>query len=139
MHQVRIAKGFTLIEVMVVVAIVAILASIAYPSYREQVARSRRADAKAQLLDRAQWMERQYSVAGAYPTTLPTAQAFTGTTASMYTASIASGSTTSAFTLEATPVTTGTMANDRCGTFRVTNTGTTTVSASGLDVECWQK
>ena len=55
------ATGFTLIEVMIVVAIVAILSSIAYPSYKEYVAKSRRAEAKATLMAGQQWMERFYS------------------------------------------------------------------------------
>jgi len=53
--------GFTLIEVMVVVVIVGILASIAYPSYRESVAKSRRAAAKTTLIASQQWMERFYT------------------------------------------------------------------------------
>lgn len=59
-------KGFTLIEVMITVAIVSILAAIAYPSYVEHVFRSRRADAKATLLELAQTMERNYLVSTTY-------------------------------------------------------------------------
>ncbi len=54
-------KGFTLIELMITVAIVAILASIAYPSYKEYVAKSRRAEARSVLMAAQQWMERFYS------------------------------------------------------------------------------
>lgn len=46
-------RGFTLIELMIVVAIIAVLASVAYPSYKEYVARSRRAEARAVLLLRS--------------------------------------------------------------------------------------
>ena len=53
--------GFTLIEVMIVVAIVAILAAIAYPSYLESVRKSKRAEARAQLMEAAQYMQRFYS------------------------------------------------------------------------------
>jgi type IV pilus assembly protein PilE len=54
-------KGFTLIEMMVVVAVIAILASIAYPSYKEFVAKAKRAEVSAMLASAQQWMERFYS------------------------------------------------------------------------------
>ncbi len=60
------ARGFTLIELMIVVAVIAILAAIAYPSYQDSVRKSRRADAKAALLDLAQFMERNYTTANRY-------------------------------------------------------------------------
>ena len=53
--------GFTLIEVMIVVAIVAILSAIAFPSYQESVRKSKRADARTQLLEASQHMQRFYS------------------------------------------------------------------------------
>ena len=53
--------GFTLIELMIVVAVIAILASIGYPSYAEYVAKSRRAAMTATLLQGQQWMERFYT------------------------------------------------------------------------------
>lgn len=54
-------SGFSLIELMIVVVIVAILGSIAYPSYLNQVTQSRRADAQAVLMEAAQFMERFYT------------------------------------------------------------------------------
>ncbi len=62
----RKARGFTLIELMIVVVIVAILASIALPSYQEQVRKSRRADAKAALMELSGFMERFYAANGRY-------------------------------------------------------------------------
>jgi type IV pilus assembly protein PilE len=60
------AKGFTLMELMIVIAIVAILAAIAYPSYQSQIRASRRADAQAALMGLAQAMERDFTLKGTY-------------------------------------------------------------------------
>ncbi len=63
-------RGFTLIEIMIVVAIVGILAAIAYPSYQDSVRKSRRADAKTALLEVAQLEERFFSVNNQYSAVL---------------------------------------------------------------------
>ena len=65
MHQ----RGFTLVEIMVVLAIVMTLAAIAMPSYTENINRSKRAEAKAQLLEAAQFMQRFYSQNDSYAQT----------------------------------------------------------------------
>lgn len=59
-------SGFTLIEVLVTVAIVGILAAIAYPSYTNQIAKARRAEIQAELMALAQFMERIYTETGCY-------------------------------------------------------------------------
>lgn len=59
-------KGFTLIEMMIVVAIIGILAAIAYPSYQQQIRQSRRADAQAALVSLAGAMERIFSQSNSY-------------------------------------------------------------------------
>ncbi len=59
-------RGFTLIEVLIVVAIIGILTAIAYPSYVEYVERGRRNDAKAVLLEASQYMERYFTERGTY-------------------------------------------------------------------------
>lgn len=142
-------RGFTLIEVMVVVAIIAILAAIGYPAYTEQVARSRRADAKAALLEAAQWMEREFSVSGSYErkgdgSTLNNAQLLAaplqalGPTAQYYTIGFAAAPTARTFTINMVP--TGAMTNDRCGTLSVDQAGARGVTGSGVTVaECWNK
>lgn len=62
----RTCRGFTLIELMIVVAIVAILASLAYPSYQEYVRRAARAEARAAILQMVQLQERNFTDRGAY-------------------------------------------------------------------------
>ena len=59
-------KGFSLIELMIVIAIIGILASISYPSYRDYIMRARRTDGKVALLDTAQRIERYYSENNTY-------------------------------------------------------------------------
>ena len=61
MKKIKLQKGFTLIELMITVAIIGILASVAYPSYREYVNKSRRVQAKTTLVAAQQWMERFYT------------------------------------------------------------------------------
>jgi type IV pilus assembly protein PilE len=60
------SSGFTLIEIMVAVALVAVLASIAIPSYSAYVVRGQRAAAKAALEQTAQFLERNYTTSGCY-------------------------------------------------------------------------
>lgn len=62
----RFGGGFTLIEVMIVVAIVAILSAVAYPSYLEYVRRGARSEARAAMLKMAQYQERNFSDRGVY-------------------------------------------------------------------------
>ena len=62
----RRARGFTLIELMIAVAVVAILAAVSYPVYTDQVRKSRRAQAKADLVEYAQLAERFHTVNNTY-------------------------------------------------------------------------
>src|SRR5215211_5291314 len=62
------ARGFTLIEIMIAVAIVALLAAIAFPSYQENVLRGKRTEGKAALLKTMQLEERWYTVNNTYTT-----------------------------------------------------------------------
>ena len=133
----RLGAGFTLIELMIVVAVVAILAAIAVPSYQEQVRKSRRAQAKADMVEYAQMAERYFTVNNTYvgfalPTTQSPREA--GATA-RYTLALNPAPTVSTFTITAT--TQGTQSSDRCGNLGVTNTGVKTKTGGAPFSECW--
>lgn len=135
------ASGFTLIELMIVVAVIAILAAVAMPSYTEYVRRTHRAHARSALLQAAQWMERVATAQGQYPTTLLSGLEIVE--GGRYQVSlVAAASSTTAFELIATRVNSGGNASDRCGDFTLTNTGAKGIenAANGMTVaECWDR
>ena len=116
-------RGFTLIELMVTVAIIAILAAIAYPSYQDSVRKSRRTDAKNALTQAMANMERYYTEKNTYVTTIcggtplicPGSCGGGGactSTEGNYTITLAPVPTATTFTILATPVLGGTQTLD---------------------------
>ncbi len=129
-------RGFTLIELVVAMAVVGILVAIAFPSYQEQVRKTRRADGKAELMETAQQLERCYTRFSRYNDGNCGVALPFDSSEGYYVVS-AAAITASAFTLDATPQ--ADQANDtRCGVLRLTSTGQQGSQGQGTDAnECW--
>lgn len=138
--SIKSQKGFTLIELMVVVAVVGLLAAIAYPSYQDYLRRSRRVDAQIALLAAAQSMERYYTENMSYSGATAGAVFQTSSNEGYYSLAFAAGSpTTNAFTITATPVSTSLQNGDKCGTFTINHLGTHGVTNTQLNAaDCWK-
>ncbi len=129
----RHAQGFTLIELMIVVAIIAIISAIAYPSYQNSVLKTNRSDAMTTMLDTAQRLERCYTSFGAYNNTGCTVPASVTSPKGYYTVAVAT--TEATYTLTGTPVSGKPQAKDtQCASFTLTNTGLKTSTGGGT---CW--
>lgn len=141
-------NGFTLIELMIVVAIIGILAAIGYPSYQNSVLKSNRSVAKTALFEVVSRQENSFLNSKAYATDLSNLgysgasyyvdkQGDTSTVGeSIYLIQLATGASTSAFTVQAVPQ--NSQAKDAtCGTLSLSSTGVKAETGSGVVKDCW--
>jgi len=133
-------RGFTLVELMIVVAVMAILTAIAYPMYQDQVRKSRRAAVKGSILQVSQFMERHYTENMRYSdsggNTLSMSDVYNAsfmedrnTVEQHYTLNLTSNGTT--YSIQAVPK--SGQSGDKCGTLALASTGNRTAGYSN----CW--
>lgn len=144
--QTRLNKqsGFTLIEVMIVVAIIGILAAFAYPSYREYIDQGKRSEGKAAALSAAQMLERYYTMNNSYTTTLatagiPTQSCTAGGTACTYNIAVTAGASgiATSYTITLTPI--SPWSDARCGNLTLDSAGVKGRTGSGATIDqCWK-
>jgi type IV pilus assembly protein PilE len=140
----RHRRGFTLLELMIVLVVMAILAAIAVPSYTKYGYRARRSDGQKLLISIANAQERYYALHNAYAdlATIGYAASTTATSeAGYYTASVAVTAVASldaqAYTATATPVPQGAQARDVCGALTLTSTGVKAPAGTTSNGTCW--
>ena len=134
MQTIHSNKGFTLIELVIVVVLIGVLAAIALPAYQNYVKRAHRAEAK-ELLLKVQLAEEKYRANNPAYTTSKASLALSTLTGDYYNFSITSASGAS-FTATAVPI--GSQSGDDCGTFSINQDGPDYTSPYA-NKTCWQK
>jgi type IV pilus assembly protein PilE len=150
-------RGFTLIELMIAMVVIAILAAIGFPSYQEYLRRGKRAEGKAHLMRAAQQMERYYSLNNCYPSNTANCStkascggnasssalalchaginAHSGDSPSTSAYNISVTTNAQDFTLTATP----TFTDTKCGNLGYNNAGAKTKTGTETQQYCWQR
>jgi type IV pilus assembly protein PilE len=132
-----VRAGFTLVELLIVMAVIGILAAIALPSYAEHLRRSHRAEARAGLMQAAHWLERAATARGSYPLAPEFMPALSRVPSGRYRIALQSEDGVG-YVLSAVPQ--GGQSGDRCGSFTLTQAGEQgLVGASAGMAECWAR
>lgn len=131
-------RGFSLIELMIVVMVIAVLAAIAYPSYTGHVTRTKRAAGAACAMEAAHYMERYYTTEMTYAgAVLPQTQCMNDTTDN-YTIRLSGAETDTTYTVEAVPKGSQDSRDTLCKTLSINQVGTKGESGSAATAaECW--
>jgi len=131
-------QGFTLIELMIVVAIIGILSAIAFPSYQAYMQDGRRAEVQHFALQQVVILERQYTREGGYRDAGAAANEFSINATGYYRFTYAPTTTdvlNDRFTLTITPIHAQTA--DRCGVMTINHQGTMTATPASSSADCW--
>lgn len=135
-HQAR--QGFTLIEMMIVLAIIGILAAIAYPNYQKYVIKTKRTDMMTDMQNIASTIESQKLAKGKYSSV--TVSDLTGSYpkqgTAVYTVTISPTPLTDTWTITATPIATQMMASDGVLTLNYNGQKCRVKGVNGLDKVC---
>jgi len=136
MSNKNISLGFTLIELLVTIAIIGILASVAFPAFTDYVVRSNRTEGQRELIRIANLQEQYYTDSRVYTSVMTTlglnASPFI-TENSHYSITATVNNVNGTFTLTATAIGTQATRDGACGTMTVTDTGAKTPTSS-----CWE-